>query len=314
VTFDRRADAVWLRAIPRRWGLPQPSAVGVPPAKPGGGPPGRSLGRSLDGGPAARAKPGAWGWGTPGRRWRERVPPPLRLPLPQPWRPGVPHRLPDRPSTRSFLQPSARPLRETARQGRPTACRPSPRTTEPRSRTAPPARDLPSSAWPGARPRDAAYLGIWAAWTRPATLVIPDSRGTGDTVRRGPRVVWAFTRLAEDVEALRQHLGLERFPLLQPDAAAAIAQAYARRTATGSPHLVQWSHPARGCRASCRKTREISRRRAAEQSGAGAMVACTTARSPPLRRGQALLAEDRADGVRRWDEPQQAHAAAGRTS
>ncbi|WP_236670255.1 alpha/beta fold hydrolase, partial [Streptomyces antimycoticus] len=50
---------------------------------------------------------------------------------------------------------------------------------------------------------------------------------TGDSPPAADPSGYAFPGLAEDLEALRRHLDLARFPLLAHDAAAATAQAYA---------------------------------------------------------------------------------------
>ena len=75
--------------------------------------------------------------------------------------------------------------------------------------------------------RDAAYLGDLGGLDAHRALVLPDARGTGDSPPAPDPQGYCFPRLAEDVEALRQELGAERFALLAHDAAAATAQAYA---------------------------------------------------------------------------------------
>jgi pimeloyl-ACP methyl ester carboxylesterase len=75
--------------------------------------------------------------------------------------------------------------------------------------------------------RDAAYLGDLGGLGAQRRLIVPDARGTGASPSAADPGEYAFPRLARDVEALREHLGLSRFALLAHDAAAATAQAYA---------------------------------------------------------------------------------------
>ncbi|MEU7147558.1 alpha/beta hydrolase [Streptomyces sp. NPDC045456] len=75
--------------------------------------------------------------------------------------------------------------------------------------------------------RDAAYLGDLGGLAERRRLLIPDSRGTGASPTAADPSRYAFPHLAEDLEAFRAHLGLERFALLAHDAGAATAQAYA---------------------------------------------------------------------------------------
>ncbi|MFF4652662.1 alpha/beta fold hydrolase [Streptomyces sp. NPDC001380] len=77
--------------------------------------------------------------------------------------------------------------------------------------------------------RDAAYLEDLGGLDRALTLVVPDLRGTGESQVGVDPAGYSFPRLAEDVEALRAHLGLERIALLGHSAAAVVAQAYAAR-------------------------------------------------------------------------------------
>jgi proline iminopeptidase len=84
--------------------------------------------------------------------------------------------------------------------------------------------------------RDAAYLGDLGGLGAGRRLVIPDSRGTGESAPAADPAAYAFPRLAEDLEALREHLGLESFDLLAHDAAAATAQAYAASHGSHGSH------------------------------------------------------------------------------
>lgn len=90
----------------------------------------------------------------------------------------------------------------------------------------------------GGPARDAEYLGDLGGLSAHRRLIVPDARGTGASPAAADPVAYAFPHLAEDVEALRTHLGLERFALLAHDAATATAQAYAASHPETLSHLV----------------------------------------------------------------------------
>ncbi|MGP3634220.1 alpha/beta fold hydrolase [Streptomyces sp. 24-1644] len=60
-------------------------------------------------------------------------------------------------------------------------------------------------------------------------LVLPDLRGSGDSAAPDDPATYRCDRLVEDVEALREHLGLERIDLLGHSASADLAALYAAR-------------------------------------------------------------------------------------
>ncbi|WP_377271141.1 alpha/beta fold hydrolase [Peterkaempfera sp. SMS 1(5)a] len=109
-------------------------------------------------------------------------------------------------------------------------------------RTLGPAVDHPAAptlvCLAGGPGRDAAYLEDLGGLDRELPLVLPDLRGTGESVAATDPAGYSFPRLAEDVEALREHLGLERFALLGHSAGAVVAQAYAARHPGRLSHLV----------------------------------------------------------------------------
>lgn len=96
----------------------------------------------------------------------------------------------------------------------------------------------------GGPARDAAYLGDLGGLSAHRPLIVPDARGTGGTGGGGGSPApadpaeYAFPRLADDLEALRAQLQLERFALLAHDAAAATAQAYAAARPERLSHLL----------------------------------------------------------------------------
>jgi proline iminopeptidase len=158
--------------------------------------------------------------------------------------------------------------------------------------------------------RDAAYLGDLGGLDRRYRLVVPDSRGTGDTPPPADPAAYAFPRLAEDLEALRRTLGLDRFALLAHDAAAATAQAYAATHPHRLTHLVLVAPGSRLQGGLPRDTREIFEARAAEpwwEDAAAALHELETATE--LDRVRDLLLRVAPMAYGRWDEPQRAHAA-----
>ncbi|CAN7562087.1 alpha/beta hydrolase [Terrabacter sp. LjRoot27] len=89
----------------------------------------------------------------------------------------------------------------------------------------------PLVVWPGGPARDAAYLGDLGGLADVAgrALVVPDPRGTGASPRPADLTAYGPSRLADDLEALRTHLGLERLELLGHSAGASVCLLYAAR-------------------------------------------------------------------------------------
>jgi pimeloyl-ACP methyl ester carboxylesterase len=158
--------------------------------------------------------------------------------------------------------------------------------------------------------RDAAYLGNLGGLDARHTLVVPDSRGTGGTPPAEDPAAYAFTRLAQDVEALREHLGLERFALLAHDASAATAQAYAAGYGDRLTHLVLVAPGSRLQGELPDDAPEIFQARAAEPWWPEAMVALHDLEdAQDLGEVKELLLRIAPMAYGRWDAPQQAHAA-----
>jgi proline iminopeptidase len=159
--------------------------------------------------------------------------------------------------------------------------------------------------------RDAAYLGTLGGLDAAHRLVIPDSRGTGATAPAEDPAAYAFMRLAEDVEALRQHLGVERFALIAHDAAAATAQAYAAAHPQRLTRLVLVAPGSRLQGGLPADAREIFQARAAEPWWPQAAVALQELEAEDdMGRVRELLAKVAPMGYARWEEPQRAHALA----
>ncbi|MGW3247546.1 alpha/beta fold hydrolase [Streptomyces sp. NPDC001070] len=159
--------------------------------------------------------------------------------------------------------------------------------------------------------RDAAYLGDLGGLDRGRRLVVPDSRGTGGTPPATDPLAYSFLRLAQDVEALREHLGLERFALLAHDASAATAQAYAAAYPERLTHLVLVTPGSRLQGELPDDAREIFESRVGEPWWPDAVAALAELETADdLGRVRALLLQVAPMAYGRWDEPQRAHAAA----
>lgn len=78
-------------------------------------------------------------------------------------------------------------------------------------------------------PADSRYLGELGGLSRRRRLIVPDLRGTGRSAVPEDASSYRCDRLVEDVEALREHLGLPRTDLLAHSAGANIATQYAAR-------------------------------------------------------------------------------------
>ena len=80
---------------------------------------------------------------------------------------------------------------------------------------------------PGGPGRNSVYLENLAGLDETNTLVLLDSRGTGESALPSDESSYGAESLARDVEALREHLGLERLRLLGHSAGGKVAQVWA---------------------------------------------------------------------------------------
>jgi pimeloyl-ACP methyl ester carboxylesterase len=87
---------------------------------------------------------------------------------------------------------------------------------------------------PGGPMQASAYLGELGGLSARRTLVRLDLRGTGDSATPADPATYRCDRQVDDVEALREQLGLERIDLLGHSAGGALAVLYASRY----PHRV----------------------------------------------------------------------------
>ncbi|WP_198035238.1 alpha/beta fold hydrolase [Streptacidiphilus rugosus] len=80
---------------------------------------------------------------------------------------------------------------------------------------------------PGGPGADVRYLGGLGGLDAHRALILPDQRATGRSPVPQDRARCAYTAQARDLEALREHLGVEELDLLGHSAAALTAQEYA---------------------------------------------------------------------------------------
>ncbi|MFB7557562.1 alpha/beta fold hydrolase [Streptomyces brevispora] len=78
-------------------------------------------------------------------------------------------------------------------------------------------------------PADSRYLGELGGLSGHRRLIVPDLRGTGGSAVPEDASSYRCDRLVDDVEALREHLGLPRTDLLAHSAGTNIATLYAAR-------------------------------------------------------------------------------------
>ncbi|MFG2987785.1 alpha/beta fold hydrolase [Streptomyces sp. NPDC048257] len=78
-------------------------------------------------------------------------------------------------------------------------------------------------------PADSAYLGDLGGLSAHRRLIVPDLRGTGRSAVPEDTSTYRCDRLVDDIEALREHLGLARIDLLAHSAGANPATQYLAR-------------------------------------------------------------------------------------
>jgi pimeloyl-ACP methyl ester carboxylesterase len=119
---------------------------------------------------------------------------------------------------------------------------------------------------PGGPMRDSAYLGDLGGLSRRSRLILLDHRGTGQSGTPADAGSYRCDHLVEDVEALREHLGLDRMNLLAHSAGANVAALYAARhpERLGKLVLVTPSVLAVGITVTAETRREVVRLREGE--------------------------------------------------
>ncbi|MBB5953691.1 pimeloyl-ACP methyl ester carboxylesterase [Saccharothrix tamanrassetensis] len=122
---------------------------------------------------------------------------------------------------------------------------------------------LPVMCLPGGPMLDSAYLGDLGGLSGSVRLILVDPRGTGESQTPDDLSSCRCDKLVDDVEALREHLGLERMGLLAHSGGANLAASYTARhpERVGELLLVTPSTIAVGITATSDDRREIVRRR-----------------------------------------------------
>lgn len=163
---------------------------------------------------------------------------------------------------------------------------------------------------PGGPGRASAYLGDLGGLAARRRLVTLDMRGTGMSAAPADPASYRCDHLVEDVAALRDHLGLDRFDLLGHSAGASVAMQYAAKHpgSLGKLALITPSGRAVGLTVDDQTRRETLNLRRQEPWFAEAAAAF--ARGAETDEDWAAIAPSL---YGRWDAAAQAHWSAGET-
>ncbi|HEY4849586.1 MAG TPA: alpha/beta fold hydrolase [Streptosporangiaceae bacterium] len=107
---------------------------------------------------------------------------------------------------------------------------------------------IPVICLPGGPMQDSVYLGELGGLSARRQLIVMDYRGTGQSGMPEDATSYRCDRLVDDVEALREHLGLDRLDLLAHYAGANLPAPRTRRQAR-SDHSQHQGRRHRGHRA-----------------------------------------------------------------
>lgn len=164
---------------------------------------------------------------------------------------------------------------------------------------------------PGGPGRASEYLGDLDGLSRSRQLIMPDTRGTGQSADASDPLSYRCDRLVGDVEALRAHLGLDRMDLLGHSAAGNLAILYAAAHPQRVAHLILLTPGLRalGIEETDQQWRAALARRSGEPWYPGALAAIEKAEA----------GDDTAENRRaympffygRWDNAARAHVDAG---
>lgn len=163
---------------------------------------------------------------------------------------------------------------------------------------------------PGGPMRDPSYLGDLGGLSEHRRLVLPDLRGTGRSAVPEDHSSYRCDRLVDDLEALREHLGLDRIDLLGHSAGANLATLYAARYPQWIGRLAQItpSMYAAGITPSGEARREVAESRKGEPWFDQAFAALQAIQSGEVTDENAKAIDPFFYG--RWDAAAQAHVAA----
>ncbi len=161
---------------------------------------------------------------------------------------------------------------------------------------------------PGGPGRAAAYLEDLGGLGAQRRLVLVDLRGSGRSQFPDDPATLAFPRQADDVEALRGHLGLDRVVLLAHSAGTLVAQAYAAAHPDQVAALVLVTPPGQLHGSDRTDVAEIRARRSAEPwYDEAAAAEADMAHAPPPMRAELERAQ-RPFFYGRWDDRVREHA------
>jgi proline iminopeptidase len=162
---------------------------------------------------------------------------------------------------------------------------------------------------PGGPGRASDYLEDLGGLSAERTLVLLDARATGHSEVPADPSTLRFDRLADDVEALREHLGESRIDLLGHSAGAVVAQAYAAAHPERLRSLLLVT-PSDGLQGGTRAdVPGIRASRSAEPWYAEAAEAAQALADAAPAQRQSLVRATRPFLYGRWDERTSAHAA-----
>jgi proline iminopeptidase len=163
---------------------------------------------------------------------------------------------------------------------------------------------------PGGPGRSPRYLGDLGGLGHSRELILPDTRGTGDSEVPADPGAYRCDRIARDVEALRAGLGLERMDLLAHSAGGNVALLYAAAHPERIRHLILLAPGVRalGLTFTDEEQQAAMRRRAAEPWFATAWAAAQAADGGDESLETTLGYQPFLYG--RWDDTARAHARA----
>ena len=166
---------------------------------------------------------------------------------------------------------------------------------------------------PGGPGRASAYLEDLGGLSGSRALVLLDTRATGHSEVPADPSTLRFDRLADDVEALREHLGEDRVDLLGHSAGCLVAQAYAAAHPERVRSLVLVTPSDRLQGGSRSDVADIREARSGEPWYAEAFEAQEALAHANPAQQQSLVRATRPFFYGRWDERTQAHAATADT-